>query len=633
MTTHAFGEHRCSRPQPISELTAYFLSTALLAGTLLLGLAATASGQADPFADLKGATGSTVQYRNAELVRNGDFNLNKSAWAVVGSFTMASTEAARDQGGVGISLWTGAQGEHLAYMIQEVYPPVLSTRATISLDYRLAGRQNMQGAYLQGFQVMLATTEGGQFRPVHTLLEITSNNYPGPSWQRMSFSFDNALLLKMNTLRSQGKPIYIWINLGGTWLDLAVDNVSFRIDGSTAFPAIPGVIAYSASRLNKPSGYEIRGVAPDGSHDALILASDIGDCSGLAWRPDGLAVAIASSHESAHSRWTADLYELSRKGFRRITNPPSQAEIQSGGYATGTVTGKVRNISDEQRIVAVYIEGAREAVFVTLQPYNHIGDTADFVVPNVADLGNTGQYVVAREGYYTWLAANFVDVRAGGTVELVGDLQVDAEGFSYVASSPTWCRDGSGLLLVAGKFLYVPASGGYGSIPFGWRDSPICMEVAWSPVDDRILYIGYPGTDIWLTRALENAETTSLAEFHGASLPQDPAWLPDGSGFVFTMGITEYSGYYTSRDIMIYRFSNGSTLPLTQLYNENIRNIAVSPDGRFAAFERIMMNSASGNDFRSVQQLWVMQLNNPALMWPIVVKGNPGQPTWSSRIP
>ena len=112
-----------------------------------------------------------------------------------------------------------------------------------------------------------------------------------------------------------------------------------------------------------------------------------------------------------------------------------------------------------------------------------------------------------------------------------------------------------------------------------------------------------------------------------------PTWCRDGSGFVFTMGITENSGYYTSRDIMIYRFSNGSTLPLTQLYNENVRNIAVSSDGRFAAFERIMMNSASGTDFRSVQQLWVMQLNNPASTWPVAVKGNPGQPTRSTRVP
>jgi hypothetical protein len=559
-----------------------------------------------------------------ELVRNGDFNLGKAAWAAAGPFTVPSGGSASDPGGLGMQVWTGGQGENQAYLIQEIYPPPGFTGASFSMDYRLGAR--MQGAYLHGFVACLATTENGQFQAFHMLFNVGAGNYPGQGWRNFRTAFDGALLARIAALRRAGKPLYIWITLAGNWLALDLDNISLRIEGSAGNPAIPGVIAYSRGGADADGGYEIRGVRPDGTGDRLIFGAQ-GNCFGLAWRPDGSALAFAGSHEFGYSRWTADLYEVTPNGLRRITNPPAHADVIASGLPTGAVTGKIRNLTNSYKVVAVYVEGAKKTVSVSLAPYNHAGDAQQFTVDDVVDLGSGNpQYVVAREAGCTWHAPMGVDVLPNATAQLPGELHVDGSGVNYTAASPTWRRDGRFLIFTAGTLLEVPAAGGYGSIPFGWKDASFCLDPAWSPVDDRLLYQDGFSAGIWLVEPGRNpAQVVSSA---GYTYPQAPAWLPDGSGFVYTQQSFAAGNMFVSRDLYLYRFADARSVQLTQFYNENAEQPVVSPDGRHVAFIRVTTNAAQGTYFCSRRELWVMRFDNPAVMWPVIEAGNPSYPDW-----
>jgi hypothetical protein len=69
------------------------------------------------------------------------------------------------------------------------------------------------------------------------------------------------------------------------------------------------------------------------------------------------------------------------RGLRRITNPPSKAELDAGGYQMGTVTGQVHNNYGAVTTFLVYVEGAKEPVSVNVGDF---GDTVGFTVPLLA---------------------------------------------------------------------------------------------------------------------------------------------------------------------------------------------------------------------------------------------------------
>jgi len=222
-------------------------------------------------------------------------------------------------------------------------------------------------------------------------------------------------------------------------------------------------------------------------------------------------------------------------------------------------------------------------------------------------------------------------VLPGATNDLAGEIQVDGEGVDYTASSPSWKHDGSALMLVAGTLLTVPASGGYGQIPYGWRSAGLCVDPEWSPVDERALYVDAYGGGIWMARP--DGQTVEVIPNPGTAYPQDPAWLPDGSGFVYTLFTTDQTGVFSGRNLFLHRFADRSSVQLTQLHNENVEDPVVSPDGRYVAFLRCLSNNLEGQQFRYRRELWVMALGNPALMWPVAAEGNPQHPDWSRANP
>jgi hypothetical protein len=214
------------------------------------------------------------------------------------------------------------------------------------------------------------------------------------------------------------------------------------------------------------SGYPVtvRRIDPDGSHPQILwthpstvsLTNAIHD---VAWKPDASELAFSSNHESAYSAFHSDVYGIrpGGSGLRRITNPPSKAEIDAGGYQMGTVTGQVKNNYGDVTIFLVYVEGANDVVSVNVGNFN---DTTGFTVPNVADLGVGLHYVV-----FTWsdgshanckeYAAAVVDVTPGQT-EDAGTLTFSGNCGTYNSNSLSWKRDGSEIgvdVITPRKFL------------------------------------------------------------------------------------------------------------------------------------------------------------------------------------
>jgi Tol biopolymer transport system component len=143
-------------------------------------------------------------------------------------------------------------------------------------------------------------------------------------------------------------------------------------------------------------------------------------------------------------------------------------------------------------------------------------------------------------------------------------------------------------------------------------------DLAWSPVDDRLLYRNWligGGGGIFLTSVGGGAGTRLVDD--GGALWVMPAWLPDGSGFVYTQDDTLHE----------YSLSSGQSGRLAQFYNEYVSNPSVSPDGQYVVFER----QTTGTPIR--HDLWILNRGRPAEMWELTQDGRSSNPDWSRTDP
>lgn len=154
---------------------------------------------------------------------------------------------------------------------------------------------------------------------------------------------------------------------------------------------------------------------------------------------------------------------------------------------------------------------------------------------------------------------------------------------------------------------------------------PLSSNMAWSPVDDRYLYIDLTGGLALINRinlAEEGGETKPLVEREG-SYDVTPAWLPDGSGFVY-VGQPRYADFDDA--IYQYNLASGQAERLTFFKDLLIDGVSVSPDGRHVVFELAdEISDPKRND------LWIMDRLNPAEIWPITSSGNCSTPDWSRK--
>ncbi len=374
---------------------------------------------------------------------------------------------------------------------------------------------------------------------------------------------------------------------------------SFRQQSAAKAAADNGVIAYVRSMDGRED--QIHLIDPDGQNDRHLWSTgDIGFQTGLrivknlAWKPDGSELAFDSSHQGSCSQYGSDIYTIRTDGshLRRIPNKPGCD--QNTGLPTGTVVVTFANYSDISSPFVLYFEGAPAAQSYAIPN----GTSLTVTFNNVVDYGDTIQWAVAIWGGVRFLALDGgADVIPGQTVEVYLVMGAGYEGWAL--HSPTWNYDGSQI-----AYIFMDDTNPYGvpagDLPLGAEGSHLLVSdnSSWSlPLDDRflaygptqalsdqLLYAGYNpaagdgGDHIYMETVgqMEPGEIViNSSDLNGDGF-RGLAWLPDGSGFVFSM-----EEDFTQRaNIFRYSFSTGQSTRLTDYPASSwTRELSVSPDG------------------------------------------------------
>ncbi|MEE9339464.1 MAG: hypothetical protein V3U87_15425 [Methylococcaceae bacterium] len=371
-----------------------------------------------------------------------------------------------------------------------------------------------------------------------------------------------------------------------------------------------GIIAYISSSVDYK---EIRTIKPDGSQDKTLWKTPSGTYSGddkgsLNWHPDGTELAFDSPHNWERSYQGRDLYAISHDGarFRRVTSPPGSEGFND--YPTGTVTFVVD--AYEQGDVQIYIEGAKD-------PYKYVARLSKNyrVTLEVADWGEgVRQYMRL---YYPSSTGSPCVYSVEGWVDVIPGKVTDLESVPFGqfddkpcprSFSPTWSHDGNSIIYMRRPPSSFPDNdilqitshalpGKIGSTILDMSDTDFSDNVyraVISPIavnKENILFLYHTALRdyIYLTDTTIGKDKGS---FDVGGCPQiscnilDVAWLPDGSGFIFT----QYEHDVTARNNegVLYRFtfSDKKTTPLVRLPGEIIGKLAISPDNSSIIFER-----------------------------------------------
>ena len=567
-------------------------------------------GDGRVLADIRGGT-----VMDRDLVRNGGFDQDKTAWST--NPTGTHVGAGYGKNGMGMQIWPEFS-DNYGYILQELYLPAHTTEATLAFDYKFLPQPS---ASLGWFRARIVT----ESEDLAAALFIDPSTYPGEAWQMVDYTLTSGELSALNAAREAGKHVYLMIDLYAQFLYVNTDNVSFNVTGTMEDVDSTGSIAYVGLDA---SGYprRVKRVDPDGSVSQTLWthpssAPATNSIYDVAWKPDASEVAFSSNHESGFSAFHSDVYGIrpDGSGLRRITNPPSKAEIEAGGYEWGTVTGQVHNNYGYVTSFQLYVEGASNAVSLNV---GSLGSDVSFTVPNVADLGTGLQYVV-----FTWsdgehanckeYAAAVVDVTPGGTVD-TGSLIFSGTCGTYDSESISWKRDGSeiGVDVITPRRFQATGE----AIGTDLFSAPLTAgKLAWSPVDERILYRNWLiGGESGIYLTAEGDGTGSWLVDDGGATWVTPAWLPDGSGFVFTIDNYLYE----------YALPGGQITALATFYNEIVDNPSVSPDGQYVVFER------QTTGVTPIQyDLWILSRANPVAMWPATDDGRSQNPDWGRPAP
>jgi TolB protein len=603
--------------QPV--LTLCLILAALLGQSWLLSPDAHST-----WTDAPGGSPMSTPITNKEIIRNGGFDHDKTAWYLSGISSYVDATAGQD-GGPALIMEeiVGNNGNGTVVALQTLPLPSQTTAAIFSFDYRLVQTYGPVASFEAGLM------RGNSLSTATVITAVLSSGevYATTNWQHVSGSLSAADVAQVQAAHEAGEQVWFVFNLvqNPNQFQAYLDNVSFQVTGNMDYPAVDGAIAYvGADAANNPK--TVKRINPDGSGEQTLwthpgTVPESNKIYDVAWKPDGSELAFSSNHETAYSAFHSDVYGIKPdgSGLRRITNPPSKAEIDAGGYQMGTVTGRIQNNYGSVTTFYVYVEGAQDVVPVDVGEFN---DEVGFTVPNVADLGTGLHYVVFIWSKGTTCAngreysAAVVDVTPGGTVD-AGTLQFSGTCGTYDSSAITWKRDGSALGVDVITPRTFAASGQ--AIGTDLFSAPLTADKpAWSPVDDRILYRNWivsGDSGIYLTTA--GGATGTWLVNDGGALWVTPAWLPDGSGFVYTV----------DRQIRQHLFSGNQDTLLAEFYNEYVDNPSVSPDGQYVVFERQSTGTPTQYD------VWVIKRSQPTEMWALTEDGRSYNPDWSRQNP
>jgi PKD repeat protein len=407
----------------------------------------------------------------------------------------------------------------------------------------------------------------------------------------------------------------------------AREQRSQRLVDALPAAAQAGVIAYV-----ERSTYDIRVIAPDGSGDQVLWNApqplSPWPAFDLAWRPDGGELAFSSQHEEACSWFQSDVYAIryNGTGYRRVTNSPACAELAA--LPKGSVTVNVTKLTSD--FVQVYVAGAPGLQTVLA--------SGTMTFDSVADFGpGVSQPAIGISGLYRVIASPpLADVLPGETVPGGELIIAQASGIRFFGTGKvSWKADGSALaygMRTCADISQIPAIPPYGSIgeqlPVVEEAAP--CQVAWgstAATEDQYLYYSIlsPMVDnidgIYLNTVGDTSGGTKLVDIYtdDAQAVWDIEWLPDASGFLFTVRYWDDNLFDFATNLFEYTFDPPGLTQLTDLGDDSARAFSISPDGQYIVLER------TADEFDSTSSLWIMGVDGSGLH---MLVADAGRPAW-----
>lgn len=399
---------------------------------------------------------------------------------------------------------------------------------------------------------------------------------------------------------------------------------------------VTGSIAF----VNAATKDEIRMVDPNGGNNRRVWAHGLSDphnvyhVMGLTWRPDASELAFSSTHENWCSINQSDIFAVAVDGssYRRITQAPSCAGLSA--YPRGTVRIPVANdnIFGEPFTGFVYFQGAPSILPVSLPA----GGSTVLTFNNVADFGagflQIGTVIHAANRELSFATA--VDVRAGQTVT-TGQMDVFVPTITWEAHSPTWRSDGSSIGYVQNfaSLFRLPPNPSPLDLGQELQTDVSAMPdfvdlLAWGPPSkaNQLLYAGnvvFDSEGIYLMTEGSATAGQKLLSFEVYEQIRGLAWLPDGSGFIFTREEVDGTFQAVRANVFEYNFTSRQIKRLTNYSNLFAGQVTVSPDGQQIVFDR-----SAARAWEAPADLWIMNRNGSGQR---LLAANGRAPAWSPR--
>ena len=348
-------------------------------------------------------------------------------------------------------------------------------------------------------------------------------------------------------------------------------------------------------------GDAIRLIDPDGDGDRPLWAhdqddpSDVYDVWNMSWNEAATELAFVSSHENWCSLYVSDVFAIGAdgEGYRRVSQAPSCAALAS--YPQGTVRVPIRNYSYDSFAGFLYFQGAQSIEPANLAPLA----TGMVTFDNVADFGSgddglqLGAIIHGTERELAFTAVG--DVIAGGTIT-TAETSLYPPAATWEVRSPTWSFDGEriGHLLNFNSLWQLPRN----PEPLTFGESLLAEDVsagdfvalaAWGPTAataDQLLYAkSFGETGVYLTVEGSSTPGAPLVEFDSFESVMGLAWLPDGSGFVYSVTEGDYFGEDRSANLYLYDLDTDEISKLTSFAGDFVGQVSVSGSGQSFVFE------------------------------------------------